>query len=61
MASKSKFKQEPFKLQVYVDSETVKKIDLICENQNIYRSGLVTEAIKRLLSLSKYRKILGLE
>ena len=59
MANKRKFITEPFKLQVYVDAETVDKIDKICLEDNIYRSGFVTEAINKLLSMAKYRKMLG--
>ena len=60
MANKTKFNRgTPFKLQVYVDENTVDKIDRICLQQDIYRSGFVTEAINKLLGMSKYRKMLG--
>jgi len=58
MASKTKFNSEPFKLQVYVDTDTVSKIDHVCTKTNMYRSGFVTEAINRLLNAPKYKKIL---
>lgn len=61
MASKTKFSGQPFKLQVYVKPDTVSKIDKICEEEGIYRSGLVTKAINKLLKTPRYRKILGEE
>lgn len=59
MANKTKFNSQPFKLQVYIDTETVQKIDEVCTKSKMYRSGFVTEAINKLLAMSKYKKILG--
>ena len=58
MANKTKFNSEPFKLQVYVNTETVMKIDLVCKHGDMYRSGFVTEAILSMLATPKYAELL---
>lgn len=58
MPAKRNFNEKPFKLQVYVDHETVQKLDKICEKQGIYRSTFVHEAIQNLFKKAPYKELL---
>lgn len=51
-----KYRDEMFKLQVYIPKKLANTIDKVCESRNLYRSDFVREAVESHMKKSLNKK-----